>query len=101
MKEQTLTIKIMNISLYLLGVSFVTALFSDVVYGFSENAKQYATGTFLSQLSQFSFTLFSLVILIGGVYLFFLKEVMRSFFNYPFYRCCEEYKIKEKKVKKK
>lgn len=97
-KNNTQKTKIIKGVLFLLSLSFFTALISDLVYENIANAEIHAVGIFLSGLSKFSFTLSTLVVLLGGLWLIFFKRLFGDLMQGMHWkeRYEEEIKSKEK-----
>ena len=61
--------------IYLITISIVISLGSDLIYGTKEKAEEYSFGYFLSHISSFSLTLITLIVLFSLMWFFIRTNI--------------------------
>ena len=58
-----------NTAIGLISISGIMALFGDLMYGSKEVAEEYLFGLFIANISNFAFTIFSIMILVALLFI--------------------------------
>ena len=72
--------------IYLLGISFASAIISDLVYGKVELAKEYLIGQFIGQIFSISIAFAMVLCLFWFMFNVFLKDFFETMVYYRDYK---------------
>ena len=67
--------KVKNLLIWLICISGIVPLFSDLIYGTKSNAEEYMFGVFLIGVSSFAFALFTITILLTLLFYLFITKI--------------------------
>lgn len=76
-------IKFKETIIRLLGIAFISAVLSDVIYGKSELANEYLIGQFIGQIFNISMALAVVLLILGVLYKVIFSELLDQMVGCP------------------